>query len=70
MVGMYSRGKLCHFLADSVNAGLERHVHEFRLGVHLETSEDGGIGLVLDGELFAFVLRVGFQGSKHLVLLG
>ena len=58
-----------HLLSESSHPRGERHVHEFRLGVHLKTTKDGGVNLILDSELLALVLWVGLKGSKHLRLL-
>jgi len=65
----YSLGKLGNFLVDSLDAGVERHVHEFGFSVHLEAAEDVGIHLVLNGEFFAFVLGVLLEGEENLVSL-
>ena len=65
-----SLGKLGDLLGDSLDTGVERHVHEFRLSVHLETSENGTIDLVLNSEFFSFVSGVGFKGREDLVSLG
>ena len=45
------------------------HVHELRLSVHLESTKDGFIKFVFNGELFSLVLWVGLQGGEHLWLL-
>ena len=57
------------FLVDAFNSRLERQVHEFALGVHLETADDCGVNLVVNGELLACVGRVRLQSLQHLVLL-
>ena len=54
---------------DAAESAGERHVHEFGLGVHLQTAHDGLVDLVVNRKLLAFVLGVGLEGSNHLGLL-
>lgn len=64
-----SLAELVHFLADAVESAAEGHVHELRLGVHLEAAQDGLVHFVVDRELLASVLRVGLKSSYNLRLL-
>jgi hypothetical protein len=48
---------------------LQAHVHELRLGVHLQSSEDSTIDLELNDEFLALVLGVGLESSEDLLLL-
>ena len=60
---------LLDFLLETVNARHETHVHELRLGVHLQAAENRLLDLELDDELLALVLGVRLQGSENLLLL-
>lgn len=68
-MGEGSVAELGDFGADAVEARGEGHVHELRLSVHLEATQDSVVNFVVDGELLAFVLGVGLQGAGHLFLL-
>lgn len=52
-----------------VQSGSKTHVHELRLGVHLEAALNGWVKSELKFELLAFVVGVGLQGREDLVLL-
>ena len=54
---------------DAVQSAGQGHVHELGLGVHLQTTHDRLIDLVIDRELLALVLRVGRECGHHLLLL-
>ena len=55
--------------ADAVEAAAEGHIHEFGLGVHLESTKDSVVDFVVNGELLARVLGVGLKGGNDLRLL-
>mmetsp|Transcript_95619 Transcript_95619/g.131494 ORF Transcript_95619/g.131494 Transcript_95619/m.131494 type:complete len:253 (-) Transcript_95619:7-765(-) len=65
----FSVDQLLYFTVDFVTSRLKRHVHEFALSVHLETTKNGGLNLVLNGEFFATVFRVGLESIQNLLLL-
>ena len=58
-----------HFVGQSIDARRKTHVHELRLGVHLESSEDSAVDLELQYELHAFVSGVFLQRCEHIALL-
>ena len=58
---MRSLAELCDLVGDTVKSALKGHVHEFRLGVHLESTKDGLINFVVDSELLSLVIRVGLK---------
>lgn len=68
-VSLCSVNHLLDLLVETVNTGGQAHVHELRLGVHLQAAEDGLIDLELDDELLALVLGVGLERAEDLLLL-
>ena len=59
---------LVDFLVETVDTGSQAHVHEFRLSVHLEATEDRLVSLELNNEFFSLVLGVGLEGCEDLLL--
>ena len=64
-----SSAELADLGLNAVESAGERHIHEFRLGVHLKAAHDGLINLVVDGELLALVLGIGLKSCNNLRLL-
>ena len=60
---------LLDLLVEAINTRSKTHVHELRLGVHLEPAEDGLVDLELDDEFLALVLGVGLEAAEDLLLL-
>lgn len=56
-------------MRETINTGSQAHIHELRLSVHLEASEDGLIDLEFNDELLALVLGVGLEAAEDLLLL-
>ena len=54
-----------NIMSESCNSWCQRHVHEFRLCVHLKSSLDCFINFVVDCELFSLVLRISLEGCKY-----
>ena len=61
-----SHGKLSNLFVDAHHAGRDRHVHELGFSVHLKTTLDVLVNLVLDSESFAGVLGIGLKGCENL----
>lgn len=61
-----SDGELGDLFVDAGETGSHRHVHELTLRVHLETTNDAGVHLVLNRESLTRVLGIGLQGCDHL----
>ena len=64
----WSIDHLLDLLVEAIDTGGETHVHELRLGVHLETTKDGLVNLELENELFALVLGVSLETLEDLSL--
>ena len=58
-----------YLASELVDSGLETHVHELGLGVHLEAALDRCINLEFKFEFLAFVVRVCLQSLKYFLLL-
>jgi len=69
LVRKRSHGELGNLFVDAHHAGRDRHIHKLGLGVHLKTSLDSSIHLILNSESFTSVLWVGLESSEHLRLL-
>lgn len=69
VIANLSINSLLDLLSKTINARSQTHVHELRLGVHLQSAEDGLFDLELDDELLALVLGVGLESCEHLLLL-
>ena len=66
---MHSVDHLLDFVLQFIKSGLNTHIHEFTLRIHLQSSHYRRIDLEFNSELLALILRVWLQSREHFLFL-